>query len=169
MTVNKKSNRKNTVEILLLKVFLAAALILLITGLFTPIMTVTQLIFLENSFSVISGLQDLFSQQQYVLFLLISILSVCLPIIKIFLLAWVLHDYQTPSKSLKKTIQLIHNYGRWAMLDVFVIAMLLVSIKLGAIASVEIHAGLYWFSAAILITMIVTHRTTTLLERRAEP
>ncbi|OQX45604.1 MAG: paraquat-inducible membrane protein A, partial [Candidatus Sedimenticola endophacoides] len=52
----------------------------------------------------------------------------------------------------------MHEYGRWSMLDVFVVALLVVSVKLDAIARVQIHYGLYAFSAAVLITMLVTAR-----------
>lgn len=69
------------------------------------------------------------------------------------------------SAQLEKSLNLIHNYGRWAMLDVLVVAILLVSIKLGAIASVEIHAGLYWFAASVLIVMFVTHQASNMFKQ----
>ena len=50
------------------------------------------------------------------------------------------------------------------MLDVFVVAVLVVTVKLGAIASVEIHYGMYFFSAAIILTMIITARIVKLAE-----
>ena len=37
-----------------------------------------------------------------------------------------------------------------------VLTLLLVSIKLGAVASVEVHYGLYAFAAAVLLTMVST-------------
>ncbi len=154
------------IEINFLKLFLALAFTLLIAGIFTPVMTITKLLFLENSFSIVSGLADLFSQQHYFLFILISLLSIALPIIKIFLLAWALQSNKQ-RQQLDKLINLIHNYGRWAMLDVFVVALLMVAVKLGAIASVEVHNGLYWFATAVLITMYVTHRTVALLQKKS--
>jgi len=42
------------------------------------------------------------------------------------------------------------------MLDVFVVALLIVTVKLGVLASVVIHAGLYYFTASVLMMMIVT-------------
>lgn len=148
--------RNPNVKYLALRSLLIAALIMFIAGITSPIMTITQFIFLESNFSIISGLTDLLTQQQYFLFILIGLLSLCLPLVKMGLLGWVLF---TKPKTIpfKRTLNLIHNYGRWAMLDVMVIAILLVSIKLGAIASVEIHAGLYWFACSIIIVMIVTH------------
>lgn len=159
----KSLQKRHLIEIKLLRILLLTAFILLISGVITPVMTITKLVFMENSFSILSGLRDLFIQQQYMLFLLILILSIILPFIKILLLAWALQVKNNEGK-LKKLIEMIHHYGRWAMLDVLVVALLLVAVKLGAIASVEIHLGLYYFAAAVLITMWVTHRTLKIVQ-----
>ncbi len=58
---------------------------------------------------------------------------------------------------LKRYLHLMHEYGRWAMLDVMVVAILIVTVKLGAIASIKVHIGLYVFGAAVLLIMLVTH------------
>ncbi len=149
---------------LCLKALLLIALGLFIAGVSSPIMTITQFIFLESNFSILSGLTDLLDQQHYLLFAIIALLSLCLPVVKIALLAWILFTNQH-SAQLQQSLNLIHNYGRWAMLDVLVIAILLVSVKLGAIASVEVHAGLYWFSASVLIIMLVTHQVSKTLPK----
>lgn len=39
------------------------------------------------------------------------------------------------------------------MLDVFVVAVMLMVVKLGALAEVSIHSGIYWFSLAVLVSM----------------
>ncbi|MBL6999233.1 MAG: paraquat-inducible protein A, partial [Gammaproteobacteria bacterium] len=51
------------------------------------------------------------------------------------------------------------------MLDVMVVAILIVTVKLGTIASVEIHYGLYLFAAAVLLIMFITQRVVTLINR----
>jgi paraquat-inducible protein A len=52
----------------------------------------------------------------------------------------------------------MHDYGRWAMLDVMVVAMLIMTVKLGAVASIQIHTGLYIFAAAVLLIMLLTQQ-----------
>jgi len=59
----------------------------------------------------------------------------------------------------------MHQYGKWSMLDVFVVAVLLATVKLGAVANVQLHYGLYLFAAAVILTMIVTARVVKLSER----
>jgi len=44
--------------------------------------------------------------------------------------------------------------SKWAMLDVFVVALFVASIKLKVFASAETHYGLYLFVAAVLLSMI---------------
>lgn len=58
----------------------------------------------------------------------------------------------------------MHDYGRWAMLDVLVVAVLIVTVKLGMIASIEIHWGFYVFASAVLLIMLLTHRVARLIE-----
>lgn len=149
----------------LLSLLLALSFSFFVAGISTPIMTITQLIFLETSFSIIAGLNDLWRQGEYLLFIIIGSLSIVLPLFKMLLLAFTLH-YRNHTHSLSRIIDIIHNFGRWAMLDVLVVALLLVTVKLGAIASVEVHYGLYLFAVSVLITMWVTHRTVTILRRK---
>jgi len=42
------------------------------------------------------------------------------------------------------------------MLDVFVVALLLVIVKLGVLATVEVHYGIYMYAAAGLLIMLCT-------------
>ena len=50
------------------------------------------------------------------------------------------------------------------MLDVFVVAVLVASVKLGALASIEVHYGLYLFGFAVLLTMVAMHKVQHRLE-----
>jgi paraquat-inducible protein A len=56
----------------------------------------------------------------------------------------------------------MHLYGKWSMLDVFVVAVLVVAVKLGAIADVDMRYGLYAFAASVLLTMYITSRIVSL-------
>jgi paraquat-inducible protein A len=137
---------------------------LLIAGLLLPMLTITQFVFIRNDFSVISGISELWKAGQYVLFVVIGCFSVLLPIAKIGLLFKLLQSDNKPHPVKMRLLQLMHDYGRWAMLDVMVVAMLIVTVKMGAIASIQIHPGLYVFGAAVLLIMLTTQSTVRLLE-----
>lgn len=162
-TVMNKHKQGTSLELLFLKSLLCLALLLFTAGIISPIMTVTQLVFIENRMSIISTLYNLLQHQKYLLFVIITLLSFILPSIKIAILGLILQGRGEGYK-VNRLLNLMHSYGRWAMLDVFVVAILLVSIKLSAIASIDIHFGLYLFAGSILITMWVTHRTVILFD-----
>ena len=67
---------------------------------------------------------------------------------------------------LDKTLHVIETLGKWSMLDVFVVALLLVSVKLGVLAKVEVHYGLYVFATSVLLTMGLSFWIYDLAEKR---
>ncbi len=138
--------------------------VLLIAGLWLPMLTLTKFLFIASSFSVISGVVELFRREQWFLFLVVGLFSVILPILKIFLLYMLLHHRSAPSARTGRWLKLMHDYGRWAMLDVMVVAVMIVTVKLGVVAQVEIHPGLYLFGGAVLLIMYITHRIVAHLD-----
>lgn len=119
--------------------------------------TLTKLLFFENSFSVVSGIVQLFKNGQYPLFVIVGLFSVLLPIMKMGVLYLILTHRSSNNPKIERYLSLMHEYGRWAMLDVMVVAVLIVTVKLGAVASIQVHAGLYVFGSAVLLIMYITH------------
>ena len=151
-----------------LLVLLVLASGLLIAGFVTPMMTITKLVFFSDSFSLLLGIYELFQSEHYFLFVLVGGFSVLLPILKILLLLRIVANGNLESEKLKKILHLMHDYGRWAMLDVMVVAILLVTVKLGAIASIEIHSGLYLFGVAVLLIMFITNMAVNQNQNQTE-
>lgn len=90
-----------------------------------------------------------------------------MPIIKLVLLTnLILSTPATITSSTKKTLQLMHQFGRWAMLDVFVVAILVVVVKLGAIGDVEKHIGLYAYAGAAIMIMLLTSKIVSRIEQQ---
>ncbi len=138
---------------------------LFIAGIFTPMLTLTKLVFFDSSFSIISGIQQLWFDQQYLIFILVGLFSVVLPIAKIALLFNLLSPNPKNVNVRKKLLNLMHEYGRWAMLDVMVVAVLIMTVKLGAVASIQIHSGLYIFAGAVLLIMLLTQQVVKYYEK----
>lgn len=149
-------------NITVLRWLLITASSLLALGFITPIMTLTTFMVVDNRFSIASGVWQLLVDKHLLLFVLIGVFSIVLPIAKIVLLFNLLHPKTTHIQKRKKLLHLMHDYGRWAMLDVMIVAILIVTVKLGAIASIHIHTGLYIFAAAILLIMYITHHVVRL-------
>ena len=152
-------------EALRLRWVLGLTLLLLLGGLVAPIITLNKFVLIENTFSVLGGILELLEEGQLFLFLLIGGFSVLLPILKVAVLFQLLSDKPARRGAMPRYLHWMHLYGKWSMLDVFVVAVLVVAVKLGAIASVEMRYGLYLFAAAVLLTMVVTAKVVSLSNR----
>jgi paraquat-inducible protein A len=142
--------------------------LLLLAGFFLPMLTLTKFLIIANSFSIISGLVALYEQGQWLIFIAIGLFSVVLPLLKIGLLFLLLMHGEVRSPRYARLLKLMHDYGRWAMLDVMVVAVMIVTVKLGVVAQIEIHPGLYIFGAAVLLIMFITHRVVAFSEQNGE-
>lgn len=150
-----------------LRWLLAATTALLAAGLVAPIITLQKFVIVETTFSVLSGVLQLAREGQWFLFLIIGGFSVLLPILKIAVLYRLLSRRRPGAASVHRYLHWMHLYGKWSMLDVFIVAVLVVSVKLGAIASVEMRYGLYAFAGSVLLTMFITARVVKLIDSAA--
>jgi len=146
-------------------VVLVLAALLLAVGVFAPMLTFRKFFIFSNQVSLFSGLLELFAEGYPVLFLMILSFSILLPLIKIVFILRVLFCGTGETARLKKYLEVIVQYGKWSMLDVFVAAVLIVSIRLGAIADVEVHYGLYLFAASVVLTMVASFLLSSLLSK----
>jgi len=137
-------------------IILAASLF--IFGIFSPLMTVTKFYIFDDEISIISGLGTMFEKGEYLLFFVIGIFSIIIPIIKLILLSVIWNSSFPKGESWQKNLHRMSKYGKWSMLDVFVVSVFFVAIKLGMVMQVELHMGLYSFCASIIMSMIITTR-----------
>ena len=134
----------------IIQLLLLVTLLLFITGISLPILTITKLLVVSNEVSILTGLQQLFEEQHYFIFLVILSFSIVLPLLKLYYLYLLSARKAVNNRKYSKYLHLMHRYGRWSMLDVFVIAILIMTVKLGALASVEIESGMFYFTAAVI-------------------
>ena len=131
--------------------------LLLILGISCPLFTFRKFYLLKDTFSLVGGLLQLLDKGEYLLVLIIGAFSILMPALKMAVLFQLSHSPPADKLNKKRSFHLLHLLGRWSMLDVFVIAVMVSTIKLGIIASVEIHTGLYLFTLAVVATMLLTH------------
>lgn len=146
------------------RLLLVFSLLLFAAGTVLPMMTISKFIVVTNTFSVLSGVTELFRNGNYVLFIVVAAFSLLLPLLKLGVLWRIVGKHRPAGERLSRYLQLMHRYGRWAMLDVMVVAVLIMTVKLGAIASIEVHYGLYVFGAAVLMIMLITGYVVRLAE-----
>ncbi len=141
---------------------LILAILLFSAGIILPMITVSKFVLIKTSFSIVSGVIELFLNGQILLSIVVASFSIILPIMKISILFKLLSKKEIGTSQIKRYLHLMHAYGRWAMLDVMVVAVLIVTVKLGAIASVEVHYGLFVFGAAVVLIMFITNKVVHL-------
>lgn len=144
-------------------VLITISIFLLIVGLTQPIMTVRKL-WESNTYSIISGVSNLWEEKYYVLAVIIFFFSVIFPIAKLLALCavWFI---RLEDVARKKLIYFMEVFGKWSMLDVFVSAIIIVWSKLGALASAKAENGIYFFAASVVLTMIVSSLQGNLIKR----
>lgn len=140
----------------LVPILLALTSTLLPLGLFLPILTVSRMGGLSRAtFSVATGILDLARAGEWALALLIFTFSFVFPIVKVVTL-WVLWSWPMSSESRETTLHNLKALGKWSMLDVFVVSVFVGSVQFGFLASAEARFGIYLFSSAVLLSMVVT-------------
>ena len=135
---------------------LVLSTVLLLVGIFAPMMTLSKFIWVENEFSLFAGTLQLYIDGQYLLFLILLLFSIVLPVAKILLLFRFWYADSSSCAQLQHFMNWVSHYGKWSMLDVFVVALLLVIVKLGALATVQVHYGIYMYAGAGLLIMACT-------------
>ena len=154
---------------IIINLLLLVALATLIIGVSAPLLTLEKMYFFENTVSLFSTVTELFSQKEWFLFIVIALFSLCVPIIKIASLVLILNLDYAKNSFLDKMLHVIELIGKWSMLDVFVVALLLVSVKLGVLAKVEVHYGLIAFASSVLLTMGLSVWIYQLSNKRNKP
>ena len=107
--------------------------------------------------TIMSGVIYLFQSGDAPVALLLFFASVVVPMLKLFVLTGLLFSVQFRSrwKPRDRTViyRLIESIGRWSMLDIFVIALLIGLVRLGSIATILPEVGAVAFGAVVILTM----------------
>ena len=135
---------------------LIAALILYVPANTFPIMTVTS--FGRGSpDTILSGVIHLIEAEQWPIAALVFFASIFVPVLKITVLAFLLVSVQFKWswRPRDRTVmyRITEQIGRWSMIDIFMISILVALVKLGAVASVEAGPAAVSFAAVVILTM----------------
>jgi paraquat-inducible protein A len=133
----------------------SAASITLLLGLSLPVVTL-RAGFTHDTYSVLGGIADLMRSGEVLLALIVLGFSVFFPRAKLVVLARVLfHPADAARRA--RLVRTLERLGRWSMLDVFVIAILIGAVHLGILSEAHGEPGVYVFGAGILLAMLATH------------
>ncbi|HEY7885693.1 MAG TPA: paraquat-inducible protein A [Cellvibrionaceae bacterium] len=137
--------------------FLLTACVMLIPANLYPIMTVAQVDSRTTS-TILGGIVDLAQNDMLPIAIVVFIASIAVPIFKIIGIAilLVIVQRQRPVNKSQSTFmyRFIDIIGRWSMLDLFVISILVSLVSFGNIASIEVNLGATAFGAVVVLTLL---------------
>jgi paraquat-inducible protein A len=140
----------------------AAALVMLVPAYLLPVMHLGTLGLPPHDTTILSGVRQLWEDNLPALAAIVFTASFVVPILKLAGLAWLLFAARRPGardpRRLVRLYGLIDFIGRWSMLDVFLVAFLSGAVRFGVLAGVQPRPGILAFGAAVLLTMLATHR-----------
>jgi paraquat-inducible protein A len=121
-----------------------------------PIMKVTSLGNAQAD-TILSGVIYLLVHGMWPLALVVFIASVFVPLAKLIILVYLLISVQRRSQwrpvDRTRLYRLTEAVGRWSMVDIYVVTIMVALVKLGNLASIEAQAGAIFFGAVVVITI----------------
>lgn len=138
-------------------VFLITSIILYIPANTLPIMTVTKL-GEGDAHTIVGGIIALLHSGMFPIAIIVFIASLLVPFLKMLgialLLISVQRDWQVNPGYRTTMYRIIEFVGRWSMLDIFMISILVAMVDLGGVAKVYAGAGATAFAAVVIFTML---------------
>ncbi|MBI3851613.1 MAG: paraquat-inducible protein A [Verrucomicrobia bacterium] len=144
---------------------LLAAVGFFVAGIFLPFTAVTKLWLFENQISVCRGLIVLWKGDELFLFMILFVFTICFPFVKMnALLALWLYPGLTADRA-RTFFKFVSHMGKWSMLDVFVVAILVLTVKSGGLASIKVQGGFFLFFISVMLTQFASLWTGRIASR----
>ena len=134
-----------------------AAAIFYIPANLLPMTTVTSLGMVQSD-TIMSGVVYFVQSGSWPIALVIFIASIFVPLLKLFILSYLLLSVQYKShfrpKDRTRLYLITEAVGRWSMLDIFVVTILVALVNLGALATIQAGPAALYFAAVVVLTML---------------
>jgi len=99
------------------------------------------------------------------LFLILFVFTICFPFVKLnALLALWLYPGLTADQA-RTFFKFVSHLGKWSMLDVFVVAILVLTVKSAGLASIQVSSGFFLFFVSVMLTQCASLWTGRIASR----
>lgn len=136
---------------------LLSAALLYIPANLLPIMSV-HMLGRGSPATIMGGVIELIQAGMLPIALVVFVASILVPSFKLLGIALLLYSVQRHQVMSPRQRILMYRFiewiGRWSMLDIFVIAILVALVSFGNLASIEAGAGALAFAAVVILTML---------------
>ena len=137
--------------------YLVAAAILYVPANVLPVMHSSSVLVQQDD-TILSGVVYLFSSGSWPLGLLVFVASIMVPLLKILaigVLVWMsAHRSRAHPLARIRLYRVVEFIGRWSLLDIYAVTMLVALVRMGALASVQPRPGVLAFAAVVVLTLL---------------
>jgi paraquat-inducible protein A len=135
---------------------LLASLAMYVPANIYPFMILTSLA-QSTPYTIFGGIIELMQSGLWPLALLVFFASITIPLLKILLLGYMLISSQLGSTAHLRLRTVAYRFigfiGRWSMIDVFMISILIALMRFGQFASVQAGPGAVCFASVVVLTI----------------
>jgi paraquat-inducible protein A len=125
-----------------------------------PVMTISSLL-QSKDFTIMGGIFELFQHGLWPLGVLVFFASILIPVLKLLTLATMLIETHLQSEQhlvgRTMSFRFVDFIGRWSMIDVFMISILVALVRFGKFSSVQAELGAPCFAAVVVLTMFAVN------------
>ena len=139
--------------------FTIASVVLYVPANVLPIMTVDQIGGSEEN-TIMGGVITFWQMHAYPVAIIIFTASVLIPILKMIAIFALCYAAKRPVKNVRRmttVYRLTELVGRWSMVDVFVVCILVSLVQMGQVMSIRPGPAALAFGGVVVLTMIGAH------------
>ena len=108
--------------------------------------------------TIMSGVIYFIATGMWPIALVIFVASILVPIVKLIILIFLLITVQRKStwrpRDRTRLYRITEAVGRWSMVDIYVVTILVALVNLGSLATIKAGPGAVFFAAVVIITML---------------
>ena len=121
-----------------------------------PVLQVLSAVKGDQKSTIISGVIQFWDERDYPVAIIIFTASIMIPVLKILAIVSLCLATRSGRKpvSTTKLYRFTELVGRWSMVDVFVVAILVGVVQLGSVMSIHPGAGAVAFAGVVILTML---------------
>ncbi|MBV9659075.1 MAG: paraquat-inducible protein A [Verrucomicrobia bacterium] len=135
------------------------AMLLYLPANLLPVLNVESSVKGNQQNTILSGVIQFWQDGDYPVALIIFTASIVIPIAKIISILILCRAAQTGRRpsAMTRLHRITDFVGRWSMVDVFVVAILVGVVQLGTVMTVTPGGGAFAFAAVVILTMLAAH------------
>jgi paraquat-inducible protein A len=124
-----------------------------------PVLRVESTLSGTKQSTIISGAVQFWQEGDYPVALIIFVASVMIPVLKVLAIVMLCLGARFGywPRALTRLYRITEYIGRWSMVDVFVVAILVGVVQLGSVITINAGEGVFAFAGVVVLTMLASY------------